>query len=82
MPDETNILPNVGTAGLRALADAMLAPKSQARLNDLLARNSDGKLSDEESKHLDSLIEQVDELNLLKARAEFTLRHQEDTSEP
>lgn len=82
MPNEMNILPNVGTAGLRALADAMLVPKHQTQLDDLLDRNADGKLTDEEREQLDLLIEQVDELNLLKARAEFTLRHQEDAIEP
>jgi hypothetical protein len=81
MPNETNILPNVATAGLEAVAAAMLAPKSQSRLDDLLARNSQGKLSDLESRELDSLIEQIDELNLLKARAEFTLRQQRASGE-
>lgn len=52
-----------------------------AQLDDLLARNSEGKLTVEESKQLDSLIEQIDELNLLKARADFTLRHQEDAAD-
>ena len=77
MSKETNILPNVSAAGLKALANAMLAPKMQSQLDDLLARNSEGNLSERESKELDSLIEQIDELNLLKARADFTLRHHE-----
>jgi hypothetical protein len=81
MPNETNILPNVSASGLKALANAMLAPKAQSQLDDLLARNSEGKLSEQESKELDSLIEQIDELNLLKARADFTLRHQQDAGE-
>ena len=80
MPNETNILPNVSVSGLRALADAVLAPNAQSQLDDLLARNSEGKLTEEESKQLDALIGQIDELNLLKARADFTLRQQEDTS--
>jgi hypothetical protein len=57
----------------------MLSPKSQAKLDDLLARNAEGALNEQEAEELDSLIEQIDELNLLKARAEYTLRHQADT---
>jgi hypothetical protein len=77
MPNETNILPNVSVSGLKALADAVLVPKSQSKLDDLLARNAIGKLSKEELQELDSLIDQIDELNLLKARAEYTLRYQD-----
>jgi len=81
MPNETKILPNVSVSGLKALASAALAPQAQARLGDLLTRNSEGKLSEQEAQELDSLIEQIDELNLLKARAEFTLRHQQDSAQ-
>lgn len=81
MPNETKILPNVSSAGLKALANASLAPHSQTKLNDLLARNADGKLSERETDELDQLIEQIDELNLLKARADFTLRQQDTTGE-
>ena len=77
MSNETNLLPNVSASGLKALANAMLAPKAQSTLEELLARNSGGQLSDSEAADLDSLIEQIDELNLLKARAEFTLRQQQ-----
>ncbi|EMI53230.1 hypothetical protein [Rhodopirellula sallentina] len=77
MSNETHILPNVSAAGLKALADAVLAPKMHAKLDDLLARNADGTLAAEEQKELDAIIEQIDELNLLKARAEYTLRQQD-----
>jgi hypothetical protein len=80
MLNETKLLPNVSVAGLKALASGMLAPQAQSHLDDLLARNSDGKLTEQETKKLDALIEQIDELNLLKARAAFTLRHQDDAS--
>ena len=80
MPDETNILPNVSVAGLKALSDAVLAPKMHAKLDDLLARNAEGQLSAEELEELDAIVEQIDELNLLKARAEYTLRQQDRTS--
>jgi len=81
MSNETNTLPNVSSSGLKALANASLTPKDQSRLSDLLARNSEGKLSEQELKQLDVLIGQIDELNLLKARAAFTLRQQSDAGE-
>ena len=46
---------------------------------EYLRGNSKGELSNSEIETLDSLLEQVDELNLLKARAEYTLRHQPDS---
>ncbi len=79
MSNESKILPSVSTAGLEALANSMLAPRSQSRLDELLRRNSEGELSRDEINELDSLLAQVDELNLLKARAEYTLRHQPET---
>ncbi len=78
MPNDTNILPNVSVSGLNALADAVLVPKSQTKLDDLLARNANGKLSKEELQELDSLLDQIDELNLLKARADYTLRYHDE----
>ncbi|MDZ4848987.1 MAG: hypothetical protein SGI77_06815 [Pirellulaceae bacterium] len=81
MSNDTNILPNVSNSGLKALATASLSPQDQSQLRDLLARNSEGKLSDQESKQLNLLIEQIDELNLLKARAAFTLRQQKNAGE-
>ena len=71
MPDEVSLM--VTTEGLTALADMALAPKCQSRLDDLLAKNVEGKLSTEETKELDVLLTQVDELNLVKARAAATL---------
>jgi hypothetical protein len=71
MPDEVNLV--VTAEGLMALADMALAPKSQSRLDELLAKNVEGKLSAEETKELDLLLTQVDELNLVKARAAVAL---------
>ena len=76
---ETKILPEVSVAGLQALANARLAPTEQTRLDELLELNSAGKLADKELQELDAILKQVDELNLLKARAEYTLRQQTET---
>ncbi|MFN3193918.1 MAG: hypothetical protein ACE361_25630 [Aureliella sp.] len=81
MTNETKILPNVGIPGLRALADADLAPKTQSRLDELLSRNSEGDLSERELSELDAIINQIDELNLLKARAAYTLQQQDKAKE-
>ena len=51
MPNEVSLM--VTTEGLTALADMALAPKNQSRLDDLLAKNVEAKLSAEETKELD-----------------------------
>ncbi len=63
----------VSTEGLTALADMALAPKNQSKLDDLLARNVDGLLSEVELQELELLLRKIDELNLVKARAAVAL---------
>jgi hypothetical protein len=63
-------------AELRALSESMLAPSAQTRLDELLARNAETQLPAEESAELDQLLEQVDQLTILKTRARYTLKHQ------
>ncbi len=41
---------------LQALADVKLAPDEQEQLSSLLAKQNEGKLSQEEVTHLDNLI--------------------------
>ncbi|MEZ6117436.1 MAG: hypothetical protein R3C28_12790 [Pirellulaceae bacterium] len=48
----------------------------------ILLAHADGTLSAEALEELDAIIGQIDELNLLKARAEYTLRQQEQTDDP
>lgn len=71
MPNEINLLINAD--GLAALADLSLGPKSQTKLDDLLTRNSAGMLTPDEVMELDSLLNQIDALNIVKARAELAL---------
>jgi short-subunit dehydrogenase involved in D-alanine esterification of teichoic acids len=71
MPNEINLLINAD--GLAALADLSLAPKSQTKLDDLLTRNSAGMLTPDEAMELDSLLNQIDALNIVKARAGLAL---------
>lgn len=58
---------------LQALAETSLSVKSQTELDNLLMKNADHQLSDEERETLDKLIAQIDQLNILKTRARYTL---------
>ena len=58
---------------LEALAESQLAPRERDRLDDFLARNTDGRLSSSEIEDLDRLLERIDRLTLLKTRARYTL---------
>ena len=71
---DSELLKNLSHAELVALAETKLAPEKQSVLDDLLARNVEGQLSDTEQTQLDQLLVRVDNLNILKARAKYTLR--------
>jgi hypothetical protein len=71
---DTDLLTGLSSSDLLLLADGMLASSFQERLNDLLHKAKRESLSDSESAELDALLEQVDELNILKARASYTLQ--------
>jgi hypothetical protein len=73
MVPDPELLVGVDQAELQALADSMLAPTAQARLDELLVRNTETQLSAEESAELDRLLAQVDHLTVLKTRARYTL---------
>jgi hypothetical protein len=60
-------------AELSVLATVSLALEVQVELSELLRRDGDG-LSAVERGRLDEILEEVDRLNLLKARARYTLR--------
>ncbi len=80
MPNEVSLM--VSAEGLTALADMALAPKNQSKLDDLLTRNADGKLSADESQELDLLLKKIDELNLVKARAAVALANSKSANTP
>ncbi len=67
---------------LRVLADAVVAPGGQVRLQELLEKNRAGGLNVEEVAILDDLLAQVDQVALLKARAQYTLRRTGTAEEP
>ena len=59
---------------LEALAESQLAPSDRDRLDDLLARNADGRLFPSEIEDLDRTLERIDQLTILKTRARYTLK--------
>lgn len=61
-------------AELKALANSKLAPAEQGKLSELLQKNSEAELSTEEETVLDELLEQTDQLTIIKARALYTLK--------
>jgi len=73
MSVDPEMLTSLSVAELGALAEGLLVPARQARLDDLLANNGEGLLSVQERRELDRLLELVDQLTLLKTRARYTL---------
>lgn len=73
---DDDLLTGMGRAALQALADGMLASRYQEKLNQMLERNQRGELSEAERGELDQLLDRVDDLNTLKARALYTLKQQ------
>ncbi len=82
MSDVVDILTSMSVDELEALADAKLAPSSQARLDHLLTENSTRQLSGDEAKELDQLLAKIDQLTILKTRARYTLNQQTKTTQP
>ena len=70
---DSDLLVGLSQAELQALAQSVLAPVDQAHLDDLLARHAEKEISAHELAQLDRLLEQVDQLNILKTRARYTL---------
>lgn len=73
--EDDEILIGLSLDELKALASSTLSPKTQVQLSELLARNIDNSLLGEEKATLDQLLAQVDQLNILKARAKYTLNY-------
>lgn len=79
-PETSELLLNLSLDELEALANSALAANDQQYLDSLLAKNKESQLSEEESQSLDKLLARVDQLNLLKARAHYTLKHLENSA--
>jgi hypothetical protein len=73
-PHDPALLTGLSKDELEALTNVKLAPEEQEQLSSLLAKQSEGKLSQNEVAQLDKLIAQVDQLTLVKAKAMYTLQ--------
>ena len=76
MNNESERLVGLSDDELEALADSMLAPSAQVRLDELLQRNAGNQLAADKQVELDRLLARVDQLTILKTRARYTLRQQ------
>lgn len=77
---DSELLTNLSLDELHALADIKLSTTTQTELDNLLARNADNQLSSDESATLNDLLTKVDQLNILKTRARYSLNHLQGTS--
>lgn len=73
MVDSSELLGGLSVGELEALADCLLAPSAQNRLDGLLARRRENSLPGNEEAELNDLLEKTDQLTLLKTRARYTL---------
>jgi hypothetical protein len=71
---DSDLLVGLSLDELQALAEGMLAPTAQSQLEALLARHTEHQLSAGEEAILDRLLSQIDQLNILKTRARYTLQ--------
>ena len=76
MSSNPELLLGLSADELEALADSLLTPVAQARLDDLLARQKEKRISATEETELDSLLRKIDQLTILKTRARFTLNQE------
>jgi len=76
MSDDSELLVGLSPEELEALADSMLVPSAQFRMDDLLERNAEAQLGHDEQQELDRLLARVDQLTILKTRARYTLQQQ------
>lgn len=75
MTNDPELLTSVSIDELEALAAGVLVPTSQVRLDELLVGAKEHRLSINDETELDNLLHKVDQLNLLKARARYTIDH-------
>ena len=71
--DDAELLTELSDAELVALAKSKLAPEDQQCLSDLQERCDTGTLSEAEHDMFERLLGQIDQLNVLRARAQHTL---------
>ena len=66
-------LDGMGEAELQVLINAVFVSNHQKELSNLFHKNCEGKLTRGEERRLDTLLAEIDQIALLKARALYTL---------
>lgn len=74
LESDPDLLAGLDVETLSAIANGMLSVSYQQRLEALLERNRSGARAPEEQTELEQLLDGVDRMNLLKARALYTLK--------
>ena len=74
MGTEQELLTGVSLDELEALAAGVLIPATQSRLDALMEGAKRNALTSDEAAELEDLLNKVDQLNLLKARARYTIQ--------
>ncbi len=74
IPEDSDLLLGLDNSELRLLAEGMLSPPNQLQLDTLLHKNQSAQLNKNEEKELDTLIKYIDSMNILKAKAIYTLQ--------
>jgi hypothetical protein len=72
---DSELLTSLSLEELQALAEGILAPTLQTQLDGLLEQGTEHPLSPDEEATLDRMLLQIDQLNILKTRAKYTLSH-------
>jgi hypothetical protein len=80
LSQDPDLLKDLSISELQTLAQVSLGLDGQAELNHLLEQNRQNHLSQSGQERLDQLLEQIDQLNILKARALYTLQHRSTQS--
>lgn len=68
------LLSGLSEQELDVLAKTFLSPSRTRRLKCLLKKNRQGKISQQEMTELDRLLAESDQIALLKAKAQYTLK--------
>lgn len=71
---DPDLLVGLDVETLSAIAVGMLTVQHQQHLSELLEQNRTTGLAPKEQYELDRLLDDIDRLNLLKARATYTLK--------
>ena len=80
LPSDPDLLHGLSQSELEALSVSKLVSSEQARLDELLEKNTQTDLDSSEQAELDHLLDQIDQLTILKTRANYTLQKSKPSS--